>query len=57
MLVLDEKQSSKHGVASGVGQMKEDWTECWGKLPQYQTSRKFLQAKIRPEALFNTIPS
>ena len=34
MLVLDERQSTKHGAASGVGQMKEDWTECLDKLPQ-----------------------
>jgi hypothetical protein len=34
MLALDERQTTKHDVASGVKQMKKDWVECWDKLPQ-----------------------
>lgn len=29
-----KRQTTKHGVASGVGQMKKDWEECWARLPQ-----------------------
>jgi hypothetical protein len=29
-----KRQTTKHGVASGVGQMKKDWLECWENLPQ-----------------------
>jgi transposase len=29
-----KRQTTKYSVALGVGQMKKDWIECWGKLPQ-----------------------
>jgi hypothetical protein len=29
-----KRQTTRHGVASGVGQMKKDWVKCWDKQPQ-----------------------
>jgi transposase len=29
-----KRQTTKHGVASGVEQMKKDWLAAWEKLPQ-----------------------
>ena len=29
-----KRQTTKHGVASSVKQMKKDWEECWARLPQ-----------------------
>ena len=29
-----KRQTTKRGIASGVGQMRKDWTDCWRRLPQ-----------------------
>jgi hypothetical protein len=29
-----KRQTTKHGPASSVVQMKKDWIDCWNRLPQ-----------------------
>ena len=29
-----KRQTTKHGAATSVAQMKKDWIQCWKKLPQ-----------------------